>query len=379
MRRSLRSILLVVAPALLGALLPACGPAPAAPPAAPRQQGATPPAAKAAPIVAAAAGCPDDLKIGLVVAGTLADESPARFLFEGMVQKLDKIPDSALPQGFDRKDPRAYTSAEHGASADPSRPIPRKLAIELGGSDDDTPVAVYDGSGKPPCMGTLGEFFVVVRAEGWYEPYAELQRRINGCAIPDKAAPSAFAVRASAPLEACSFRAPEKLGSLTFPALDGSKPATSEGRPLPPDMPQYGPAEACTTASCKRAFSLSGVEVPGGTSVYSLSISQMIVNPGDAECDVYSQQRCKYVQSFLLRPAPGGPILRVDAEEADLGGAFVDASGVRYFVSHPRGGMVVHKTRPGIQPQVQRSMQTYKPHPEDSDYEAHSQCPYCGP
>ncbi len=357
--------------------LAACGPAPAiAPPAS-----APAVAPSATPVAAAPAGpsgCPDDLRISLAVNGSLEGGAPARFVFEGMATKLEAFPDAALPPELDRKDPRAYNSGEHGTGVDISRPISRTLAIEMGASDDDAPITVYSEEGAPPCLGKPGDFYAVLRAEGWYEPYVELQRRIIGCdPRPGEHGP-AFAARAGAPLDRCELRLPAKMSSATFPSVDGKTPAEVEGK-LPADLEKFGPPEACAAPGCLRAFTLRGVEAPVGPSLYALSISQLRGKPHDSECEVYAEQRCSYLHSLLLRPAPGGAPARIDIEESDLGAVFVDQGGARFFVALTRGGMMVERLRAGAAPVVVKSVQTYRPHPEDSDFESHSSCPYCGP
>jgi hypothetical protein len=368
-----------VAPFVFVALssLAACGPAPAvAPPAVTPASAPSSKPAAAAP--EAPAGCPDDLRIALGVNGFLEGGAPARFVFEGMATKLDAFPDAALPPELDRKDPRAYVGGEHGTGNDISRPITRKLAIEMGASDDDGPIAVYTETGAAPCIGKPGDYFAVLRAEGWYEPYLELQRRVIGCDPRAAEHGPAFAVRASAPLDRCEFRTPSALSSATFASIDGKTPAKIVGK-LPADLEKLGPPGPCAAPGCLRAFSLQGVELPAGPSLYALSISQMKTKPKDAECEVYAEQRCTYVQSLLFRAGPGAAPTRIEVEESTLGGVLVDPRGVRAFVALTHGGMVVGRFGESGAPRMAKPVELYRPHPEDSDYESHSACPYCGP
>jgi hypothetical protein len=312
----------------------------------------------------------------MAVSGSLQGGVPARFVFEGMAAKLEAFPDEALPPDFNREDPRAYE--EQGAGKDVSRPISRKLAIEMGATDDDGPIAVYNEDGAPPCMGKPGDFHAVLRAEGWYEPYMELRRRILGCEPRADERGPAFALRASAPLDGCALRVPGVLSSASFPAKGGKTPPQVGGK-LPADLERFAPPEACVAPGCLRAFTLRGVESPAGASLYTLSISQLHPQPNDSGCEVYAEQRCKYTHSLLLVPGPGAAPVPVEVEESDLGAIFLDQRGLRFFVVLNRGGMSVHRVRGGAPPEEIKSVKLYRPHPEDSDFESHSACPYCGP
>jgi hypothetical protein len=160
--------------------------------------------------------------------------------------------------------------------------------------------------GAPPCLGKPGDFYAVLRAEG-------LVRALRGAATPDHRLRSPPG-RARTRLRGARRRAPR--------SLRAPPPREDEQRDLPLGRWQdvrrgrgqaprgsrevraaRGPAPrpaACAPSPC------AAWEAPVGPSLYALSISQLRGKPHDSECEVYAEQRCSYLHSLLLRPAPGG-------------------------------------------------------------------------
>jgi hypothetical protein len=349
--------------------------APITPPVAPFSKPSLPPAPELP-------GCPDGLRLNPASDGWLEGGVRARFVFEAVVDDLDKVPPSALPPGFDRTDPHAYRPGEDPSTL-PSRLIPRELAIQLGAADTDAPIAVYNESGGPACMAQPGEHYALLHYEHWYAPYLEIQRKLEGCAPREGEPRVTILARSMSPLDHCVYQSANEIAFERFHFSEGpveAPPQSERIGALPADMAVFSPPGPCAPPACLRAFTLRGVELPVGPSFYSLSISHLRPVYGDDECAIYAGNTCAYAFTAVMRAEPGAAAKRW--AEAQVEGALADARGARYVVTsfhEPRGGIAVHRVEPSGPPRQLQRFETYYPYPEDSAFERYSDCPYCGP
>lgn len=367
--------------ALLLAVLPACAP-PAEPVSVvvPRAQ-AAPPASSAR---AEGRSCPADMRAHPSSDDPIDDRTSARFLVEARVDALSSVPVSVFPQGFDAKDPSTYQAAENG-KAPVSRPIPREAAMKLGASDSEAPIAVYRSLGPPSCVGKPGGHYAVLRPNGLSAPYVEIMRKIEGCAplsSPDTKDQLVVLARSASPLSGCDYHPAKDVARdrVQFPEGPLQPPLKHEGIGTSPfDVTPFGPPLPCLAPLCLLSFTIRGVELPTGQSLYAVSVSQARPIYGEDACAMYAQGKCSYALSSVLRASPTAAPERFTDEK--LEGVFADATGPKFAITSfhkDRMGLTVFRLDEG-KPKEVRRFEGDTPHPEDSAFERYSDCPYCGP